>query len=440
MTQQERFEGLLAVYSECVERLLYYKISNRSDAQDVIQETFLAAIQSFHTLKEEASFKAWILSVARHKLHDYYRKKMKQPTENSEEIYAFAFSGSAFFESETETVREALETLCEKDRKLIKLFYFHGYNQRELAGILGVPVGTVKSRLHAAKQNFKKVYPQTSQTKGAYLMKAMPKILPEFHITKVEEPVKPIICKELGAWCFVPALDEDLRWGAYEASSGRLSEEVHVEAEGRASVHGIEGVALAVRQWVRGDHDKEVKRWLVCQKQDDRVRWLSETHYVWGESEKPNPADYQDSFSRIFKTGIKTQTTFLDEGFNKKWETGGHNSGIDTHYQPTTKIFITDGGYACEQDEAHGLTGCYNVKIGDKTYKTSCYVSFQKNEHSTWLSERYINENGRTVLVRQFNKKLILRFHDSCFQDAQRPQISVGGEILLNTYSNISFI
>lgn len=71
------FEKLLKEHRGDVERFIRFRLTSRTDAEDVSQEVFLAAFHQFPSLKHEENFKAWIIGITRHKCNDYFRKKAK---------------------------------------------------------------------------------------------------------------------------------------------------------------------------------------------------------------------------------------------------------------------------------------------------------------------------------------------------------------------------
>ena len=73
----DEFEILLAECRSAVERFVYFRLPIKADADDILQETCLTAYQKFSMLKEKSSFKAWIISIARNKCNDYFRKRAK---------------------------------------------------------------------------------------------------------------------------------------------------------------------------------------------------------------------------------------------------------------------------------------------------------------------------------------------------------------------------
>ena len=69
------FEQLLKEYGVFAERFVKFKVPQKSDAEDVLQEVYSLAYQKFSQLKNQDSFKAWLLSIARNACNDYFRKQ-----------------------------------------------------------------------------------------------------------------------------------------------------------------------------------------------------------------------------------------------------------------------------------------------------------------------------------------------------------------------------
>ena len=79
------FETLLAANCLAVERFVKFHVSG-PDAEDVLQETYLAAYQAFPRLKDTAAFKPWLISIARNKWRDWYRRQARRPDTPVEEL------------------------------------------------------------------------------------------------------------------------------------------------------------------------------------------------------------------------------------------------------------------------------------------------------------------------------------------------------------------
>ena len=91
--------------------------------------------------------------------------------------------------SENPAAEETLNRLSDKEKQILYLYFWEELPQSDIAARLNIPLGTVKSRLHTAKQKFKEHYPfHLDATKGEENMKNLPKILPDYMITKSSQP------------------------------------------------------------------------------------------------------------------------------------------------------------------------------------------------------------------------------------------------------------
>ena len=200
----EEFVRLLAQHRNVLERFVRFRVGNSYDADDIIQETCLSAYRSFSMLKDTALFKPWILRIARNKCTDYFRrlaKTMEIPTDRLSEQHERYGSMGVTVET---CVGETLHKLGDKDQQVLYLYYFRQWPQSEIAKYLGVPVGTVKSRLHTARVNFKARYPDQNLAKGGNEMKQLPDRLPEYKIIKSEQPPFSVRFEELMGWFIIP--------------------------------------------------------------------------------------------------------------------------------------------------------------------------------------------------------------------------------------------
>ena len=177
------FEELLKPCRVAVERYCKFKLPTAADAEDVLSEVYLTAYCKFSQLGKEESFKPWILSIARRKCADFYRLRAARaevPLDDiSEDILTDVGAGSGIAES----VRAVLERLSSTDREVLILFYFDELPQADIACKLGIPLGTVKSRLHTAKERFRANDSfRHRETKGEYIMNRLPEIMPEYKL------------------------------------------------------------------------------------------------------------------------------------------------------------------------------------------------------------------------------------------------------------------
>lgn len=145
------FEVLYQDHVGAVYSYLMFKLNDRQLVEDILQETFLAVYQNIHQINEVASPKAWVLSIAHNKMVDHLRKnKVREKSLNLETISSESCeqNSSLFF-------RETLEQLPEVERTIVYGLYAEGLTCQELAQILNIPEGTVKSKAHYTR---KKLY------------------------------------------------------------------------------------------------------------------------------------------------------------------------------------------------------------------------------------------------------------------------------------------
>lgn len=105
----DRFEELLDIYRCFAERYVRFRINSKADADDVLQEIYLTAYQKFRQLKNEDSFRFWLISIARNKCTDYFRRKADRLEIPIDAITEKELSDSRQGISERSVVRDTLE-------------------------------------------------------------------------------------------------------------------------------------------------------------------------------------------------------------------------------------------------------------------------------------------------------------------------------------------
>lgn len=382
------FEELLTEHRGAVERFVYFKLSSKADADDLLQEVFLTAFERFDTLKSRESFKPWLLTIARNKIRDYYRERAGEQELSFEELGTDFAPAGRFGLAEQRLVYATLDALSETDRQMIHLFFIGGYRQEEIAARLNIPLGTVKSRIYTARKHFKEAYaPEMRKKAGAVTMskKNLPEYLPEYTITPSKEAPFPVKWEELMGWFIVPKLGEKLSWGMYDYPAGKCSYIYDVEVNGKAEVHGIEGVELTAKEMPCLEKEEtDTERTFVAQLTEEYCRYLA--------------AVREDR-------GIKRFLTFLDDDeFMPVWGFGEENCGYRTDL--TAKGKITRNGSdvkSVEEDFLVDLVGRYDVIIGGKRFDTVCLMIIESPDCGV-LSEQYLDRTGRTILWRRFNR------------------------------------
>ena len=118
------FEKLLQENLIPLQRYVNFKISDRHDAEDVIQDVCLCAALKFDTLSDPAFFKAWLVGIAKHKCADYYRLKAARPDVPLDSLPESALGAAGLGITEHSAVRDTLDALGGKEKQILYLYFF----------------------------------------------------------------------------------------------------------------------------------------------------------------------------------------------------------------------------------------------------------------------------------------------------------------------------
>ena len=135
-----QFEKAVETYGDTIFRVAYSYLKNRSDAEDVMQETLLKLYQEDGRFESEEHRKRWLIRVAVNQCRDELKRSRR--TELPLEA-----AGPLALTPEERGVLEQVAALPEKLRTVIHLHYYEGYSVREIAEVLGVTVSAVKMRM-----------------------------------------------------------------------------------------------------------------------------------------------------------------------------------------------------------------------------------------------------------------------------------------------------
>ncbi len=145
----ETFSGLIREYTPALYRLAYGILSNREDAEDVVSESVLKAYEKLHTLRKAECFRAWIMQIAVNEARRVYGRRKRYAAVEDVEEYMPAF------EDEYHELWDVVMKLDMGYRETVILYFYEQLSIREIARILHVAEGTVKSRLSRAKKQLK---------------------------------------------------------------------------------------------------------------------------------------------------------------------------------------------------------------------------------------------------------------------------------------------
>ncbi|BAU29159.1 RNA polymerase sigma-70 factor (ECF subfamily) [Aneurinibacillus soli] len=158
--EQEAFVQLINRYKGAVFRQAYAMLHDRMEAEDVSQEAFLKVYSSLAKLEQAYAFVPWLAQIVSRLCYDRIRKKKRENTFIEEDIEKQIFFTQAPSSVEQKHVQlnieEAMQKLSPEHRMAITLRDIQGFSYDEMAEILKIPVGTVKSRIHAARLALRK--------------------------------------------------------------------------------------------------------------------------------------------------------------------------------------------------------------------------------------------------------------------------------------------
>lgn len=159
---KDAFGQLVQIYQGAVYGLCYHIVGNFADAQDLAQEAFVQSYQDLHQLREPAKFANWLNRVTRNICGMWLRRRNSKIVPFDEvalEDFANPATSTPLEEIEAEEmhqfVRRAIDALSEKTQLTVTLFYMDGLSYQKIGDFLGVPVSTIKSRLHESRKQLK---------------------------------------------------------------------------------------------------------------------------------------------------------------------------------------------------------------------------------------------------------------------------------------------
>jgi RNA polymerase sigma-70 factor (ECF subfamily) len=168
---RKSFTELMGRYQRELFHFLIRFLGDRAAAEDIFQETFLQIHQSVRDFDPQRRFRPWLFTIAANKARDLMRSNARRPTSPLQaSITSGQDEGAEFIDLMTssvelpdqpmeqrelqEKVRLAIEGMPDNLREILLLSYFHQFPYKQIGTILDIPLGTVKSRLHAAVAYF----------------------------------------------------------------------------------------------------------------------------------------------------------------------------------------------------------------------------------------------------------------------------------------------
>jgi len=431
MGDELAFAQLVRPHRQVLARYIRYQVANAEDAEDVLQETLLAAWLGLGRLRDAGNVRAWLMQVARNRCRDYFRAQGRRDAPAGEqELESFASRFGLSLHRRAQTVAEivdALEDAPPAAREAARRFYLEGLTVAEIAAETQAPPGTVKRRLFQARSSLRaslgvnppqRSYPMNTQTTEAVTIAvpvaAFPPSLPEIVLTALDEPPFAVDCRELLYWSIIPRLGEWASWADYDLPGWKLTEAGEARVLRPARVHNVEGVEIEMRFW------KPEGGWLPTGTVHGRLteeggQWLAVNLVHKGEGQVE---------------------TFLDEVFDSNWRRGNHpleDRGA-VERAPDGSLRLRDRAALVNGTGA----GLFTVEIGPKRF--SCLRVLEcdiANEVDT-LVACYLTREGRTVLVQRYKRPSFVQAAEFPVILDETAQLVLDGLTFLHWYDTIT--
>jgi RNA polymerase sigma factor (sigma-70 family) len=149
---KDAFAQLVQLYSADAFRTASMVLRDHTEVEDVVQEAFLTCYRKLHTFRMESSFKTWLYRIVVNLCYDRLRKLNR----DSQIIYKISNNpgtgnGEIAEVEQRLDLRKTIATLSPEHRLVLTLFYGNDFSVKKVSEVLGIPEGTVKSRLNSAR-------------------------------------------------------------------------------------------------------------------------------------------------------------------------------------------------------------------------------------------------------------------------------------------------
>ena len=160
--EESAFNALVESYQARVFSYILSKVRNRQTAEDLTQEVLVKAFFNLPKLRDVAKFKSWVFSIAHNHLKDTLRRSSIDVVD-TEEYYKETYVDDGTPENTVELeltanfLQMAFEKLTPEQKEVLTLCDLEGLSYKEIAKILGIPLGTVQSRIFYARKKLKEI-------------------------------------------------------------------------------------------------------------------------------------------------------------------------------------------------------------------------------------------------------------------------------------------
>lgn len=177
--KQEDFEDEIIPHLDAMYNFALRLTSDPSDAEDLVQDTIVKAFRFFSSYEKGTNAKAWLFRILKNSYINNYRKKSKKPNQvDYDEVSTFYetiraertdtsdLEDKMFRELIDDDISNALDELPEDFRTVVLLCDVEGFTYEEIANMLDVPIGTIRSRLHRGRNLLKSQLMEYAKQRG----------------------------------------------------------------------------------------------------------------------------------------------------------------------------------------------------------------------------------------------------------------------------------
>lgn len=162
MTKEE-FAQVVLLSTDSLYRISKSILKNDADCEDAVQEAIAIAFEKLYTLRKDCYAKTWLVRIVMNECYKIARRKEREyATDQSVVLEKQEQSDVNEWKLEQSDVYQAMLTLEDRQRIVVELFYVEEYSLKEIAQILAVPTGTVKSRLNRGRKQLRKWFEEES--------------------------------------------------------------------------------------------------------------------------------------------------------------------------------------------------------------------------------------------------------------------------------------
>lgn len=156
------FKSLVSRWHNRLRRHAWYLTQDWEAAGDIVQDAWLDIIRTIRRLKDPSSFRNWAYRIVGNKATDWVRRKQRQRTLWTEIAHQKESAGDSTAQQENKShvqsiIQQGIKALSTSSQQILSMKYMDHMSTQEISQALGIPVGTVKSRLHHAREQLKQV-------------------------------------------------------------------------------------------------------------------------------------------------------------------------------------------------------------------------------------------------------------------------------------------